>query len=176
MNGELPTSNPEKKDALDDNARKFIVKSIDSRFLAENNATSYTLVTDWLTTDVDFEEKLAHKTFENGNIQILLISKQTTDGDRTSIKEKITTEKYTQLLGHSILRLQKERHEFIYNQNDTPFSIVYDEFTDSNLRIIEVDAANEQSRNMFSPDDFPSTLTEVTGNINYYGYRVANIY
>jgi len=41
--------------------------------------------------------------------------------------------------------------------------------------MLEVDASDERERNSFSPDDFPADLEEVTGDIRYYGYRVAEI-
>jgi CYTH domain-containing protein len=174
MSAEIPMNNPEKKEVLDDNARKFTVDTLDTQFLNENNATSFTLTTDWLTTDEDYEEKVAHKAYDNGDIQILLISKTITDGSRTSEKEKITEEKYNDLLSHSKLRIEKKRYEFTYIQNDVPFSIKYDEFSDNEeLRILEVDAASDEKRNSFDPSDFLGRLDEVTGDIRYYGYQVA---
>ena len=165
---------PEKKEILDDNARKFITETIDPQFLDEHHASSFTLTTDWLETGEDNEKKLAYKEFDSGEIQILLIAKVTKDGSRTSEKEKITAAEYAELLSSSILRLEKKRYEFTYPQNGIPFSIKYDEFTDSALRILEVDAGSDEERSAFHPSGFPSGLVEVTGDINYYGYRVAS--
>lgn len=173
MSGEIPRNNPEKKEVLDDNARKFIVESIDPALLESGETSSFTLTTNWLETDEDSEKKLAYKEFDNGDIQILLIAKVTNDGNRISEKVKITEEEYKRLLESSILHLEKKRHEFTYDQKGIPFSMKYDEFTDNKLRILEVDAANEEIRDSFSPEDFPAELTEVTGNLKYYGYRVS---
>jgi hypothetical protein len=104
-----------------------------------------------------------------------LISKLTKDGKRASVKEKISEETYKELLGSSVLHLEKRRHEFEYVQNNISFSIKFDEFADGKLNILEVDAPNEEERNLFNPNDFPAKLTEVTGDIRYYGYRIADI-
>lgn len=166
---------PKKKETLDDNARKFIVEAIDLKFLKDNRASSFTLTVDWLETGEDNEKKIAYKKFDNGDVQILLITKVTKSGHRTSEKEKITEEQYKELLGSSILHLEKKRYEFEYTQNDVPFSIKYDEFANSRLCMLEVDASSEEERNSFNASEFPSELTEVTGDISYYGYRVATI-
>ena len=161
---------------LDDNARKFVVGAIDRTFLKDHNVSSFTLIADWLETDEDSEKKLAYKEFDNGDIQILLISKLTTDdGKRTSVKEKITKEAYEELLNLSVLHLEKKRHEFEYAQNNISFSMKFDAFAKGELYILEVDAPSEDERNAFNPSDFPFKLTEVTGDMNYYGYRVADI-
>jgi hypothetical protein len=175
MSAEIPTNSPEKRETLDDNARKLTVDVIDHAFLEENGASSYTLIVDWLETGEDNERKVAYKKFDNGDIQILLISKVTKDGNRTSEKEKITEEEYKELVTSSVLHLEKKRYEFIYTQNNIPFSVKYDEFAESDLCMLEVDASSEEERNSFSPGDFPSKLTEVTGDMQYYGYRVAHI-
>ncbi len=171
MTAEIPKNKLEKEktEVLDDNARKFVVGPIDAQFLKENDASSFEL------TDKDTETKLAYKDFGNDDIQILLISKNTVEDNRTSEKKKITKEEYEQLKKASILHLEKTRHEFTYTQNDIPFSVKYDEFTNSELRVLEVDASNEEERESFSPDDFPIKLAEVTGDMQYYGYRVANV-
>ena len=174
MSGEIPQNTPEKKEALDDNARKFVTDAIDSDFLKEHEATSFILATDWLETNEDNEKKIAYKEFDNGDVQILLIVKVTKDCNRTSEKTKISSEEYANFLHSSILHLEKKRYEFTVTQNDIPFAIKYDEFANSNLRILEVDASTEDARDTFSPDLFPGKLTEVTGDISYYGYRVAN--
>lgn len=160
---------------IDDNARKFVVEAIDHTFLEENKVSSFTLTVDWLETGEDNEKKIAYKEFDNGDIQILLISKLTEDGKRTSVKEKITESTYKELLSSSILHLEKKRHEFEYVQSNTSFSIKFDEFTEGGLYILEVDAPSEEERSYFNPNDFPAKLTEVTGDMRYYGYRIAEI-
>jgi hypothetical protein len=94
---------------MEDNARKFIVERISKDFLFENKATSFDLTVDWLETNEDNDKKLAYKKFESGEIQILLISKVTKDGNRIADKEKITEGEYAELLKSSILHLSKKR-------------------------------------------------------------------
>lgn len=174
MSAEIPKNTPEKREILDDNARKFTVEPINPQFLDEHNATSFTLAVDWLETGEDNEKKVAHKKFDNGDVQILLIAKVTKDGNRTSEKIKITEDEYKELRRSSILHLEKKRYEFEYTQGGIAYSVKYDEFLDGTLRILEVDASSEQERNSFSPSDFPEgEPEEVTGDARYYGYRVA---
>ena len=177
MTAEIPQTKPEKekKEVLDDNARKFVVEPIDVSFLEANDATSFRLTVDWLETNEGNETKVAYKDFGDGNVQILLIAKSTVDGNRTSSKKKITQEEYEELKQSSVRHLDKTRHEFEYTQNGTPFSMKYDEFTESDLRVLEVDASSEEERDSFSPNDFPVQLTEVTGDMQYYGYRVTEV-
>lgn len=175
MTAEIPARNPEKKEQLDDNARKFITEVLSPEFLEASGASSFTLTVDWLETSEDTEVKVAHKKFDNGDVQILLIAKTTKDGNRTSEKEKITEERYHQLKASPVFHLEKKRYEFEYTQNGTSFSVKYDEFADGKLNMLEVDASSEDERDSFSPDDFPADLEEVTGDIRYYGYRVAEI-
>lgn len=170
---EAISGSPEKKETLDDNARKFTLQGLSPAFLRANNATSFLLTTDWLRTDEDSEEKLAYKKFEDGEVQILLITKVTNDGKRTSLKEKISEERYEELKTGSILRVEKNRFEFSCPQDGVSFSMKYDEFAGSKLRVLEVDAANDTERDLFTATNFPEKLTEVTGDLGYYGYRVA---
>lgn len=172
---ETPTNTPKKKEILEDNARKFIVESLNPQLLADNNATSFVLSVDWLEINEDNEKKLAYKTFENGDIQILLIAKVTDEGNRTAKKEPLSEEQYKALLGDSLLHLEKKRYELNYSQNGTLFSVKYDELAGDKPPMLEVDAASAEERNSFNPDEFPAELTEVTGDLRYYGYRVANL-
>lgn len=173
---EVPTATPEKKEVLDDNARKFTLDDISPVFLDNNSASSFVMTTDWLVTDEDSEGKLAYKKFKNGKVQILLIKKiMDGDGKRTSVKEKITEESYNELRAHSILQVEKTRFEFVYSQDGNDFTMKYDEFTDSELRVLEVDAENDKQRESFDKAKFPAALTEVTGNLDFYGYRVAKL-
>lgn len=175
MSVEIPKHNPEKKEKLDDNARKFITNALSPEFLGASGASSFTLTVDWLETGEDNEVKVARKEFDNGDVQILLIAKTTKDGSRTSEKEKISEEKYQQLKASTVLHLEKTRYEFEYEQDGTSFSVKYDEFADSKLNMLEVDALSEEERNSFSPNEFPAELEEVTGDMRYYGYRVAGV-
>ena len=177
MSLESPQNSPEKKEVLDDNARKFTVDIIDPEFLQKNNARSFLLTTDWLEMGESSEKKLAHKKYETGDVEILLIQKFTQDGKRTvPPKEKLTEEQYQEFLALSpALHVEKMRHEFDYIQNGISFSVKYDEFAGSDLRVLEVDAQNEAERDSFEPRAFPYDLTEVTGDIRYYGYRVVTV-
>ena len=171
---EIPKDKPERKEKLDDNARKFISKAIEQKFLDEHSASSFKLTVDWLETGDDTEKKLAYKEFKNGEIQILLIAKVTKDGIRTSEKEKISEDEYNKLLTFSNVHLEKRRYEFDYTQNDTSFACKYDEFANG-FQILEVDSMSEEQRNRFDANNFPYHIEEVTGDIQYYGYRVASI-
>jgi len=171
----LPTPTPEKSNVLDDNARKFIVDDIDRAFLDQHCTASYIMTVDWLETHEATEKKLAYKKFDSGEVQILLIEKETVDGKRTSRKDNITEETYKELLGASVLRVEKRRSELEYVQADIVFTVKFDEFSDSTLSVIEIDAPNEDDRKAFKPEEFPATVKEVTGDIAYYGYRIAAI-
>ena len=175
MSAEIPTNKSENKEVIDDNARKFIVTDSERDFLKENDVISYDLITDWLELNEDNEKKLAYKKFDTGEVQILLISKVTKAGNRISAKEKIDEVRYDELLKSSILHVEKRRHEFEYVQNDIPFSIKFDEFSQSDLLILEADADTEKDRNSFDAANFSVGLTEVTGDVRYYGYRVAGV-
>lgn len=167
-------TNPEKQ-VLEDNARKFTCDPLDLSKLSEGTTTSFLLVTDWLETGDDNEKKLAYKKFENGEEQFLLITKVTKpDGSRTvPDRVKLTEEEYRGRLASSILRVEKVRHELTHMQNGISYSLKYDEFGEDNLRVLEVDASNDQERVLFDPSAFPAPLTEVTGDLSYYGWRIA---
>lgn len=162
---------PEKQ-ILDDNARKFTCGSFDPSNLSSGEITSFILTTDWLETGEDNERKLAYKKFESGDIQIILITKITKDGRRTTEKQSITDEEYGKLLASSKLRVEKMRQEFNYEQNGVYFSLKYDNFDEDKPKVLEVDAPTDQERDLFDPKAFPVELTEVTGDISYYGYRI----
>ena len=165
----------EKRDVVEDNARKFVLDAIPLDFLTANNATGYLLVTDWIATAEDTEEKLVYKKLDNDEVQYFSIAKITRDGSRTTDKKKITEEEYKSSLPSSILRLEKKRYDFSLTQNGVSFVCKYDEFPQGNLRMLEVDAASESERKQFDPDAFAYKLKEVSGDIRYYGYRVANV-
>ena len=172
MTNEAPRT-PERKEILDDNARKFITEAIDPQFLAAHDATSFRLVVDWVETGTDGEMKVVRKQFENGTVQLLLVAKVTKDGNRTAEKREITEEEYEKWLASPTLHLEKTRYEFEYTQGDVPFSMKYDMLAGGKC-MLEVDAADEAKRATFDPTDFSVGLEEVTGDENYYGYRVVS--
>lgn len=176
MTIDIPNNSPEKREALDDNARKFTTVLIDQHFIDSLRPTSFTIIVDWLETDVSKEKKLAHKTFEDGTTQILLIAKETQDGNRKTVKKPLAQERYNELVSESVLHLEKKRYEFKYDQNGKEFELKYDVFADDKLHMLEVDAASDDMRAAFAPEEFPSPLSEVTGNLNYYGYRVCSVF
>jgi len=171
-----PTPEHEKsKEVLDDNARKFITEPLDPEFLEAQGAIPFLLITDWLETGEDNETKVVYKKLNNGEVQIFLISKTTKDGKRTKEKEEITEEKYKELLGSPARHVEKMRHEFTYTQNGTTFAANYDEFAGGKLFMLDVDASTEEEKDSFSPSEFPIKLAEVTADMQYYGYRVADV-
>ena len=162
------------KQILEDNARKFIVSTAMPQLFKPDSVISYDLTTDWLETNTDNEKKLVYKRFNSGEVQHLLISKVTKDGSRVSEKIPIDETKYAELSKESLLHLEKKRFEASLPQNGQVFSLKYDEFAGSDLRILEVDAESDEERALFEPDDFPAALIEVTGDLRYYGYRIAD--
>ena len=173
MPEEIPVSQPEKKEAIDDNARKFILDAIDPQFLRGGGAISYDLVTDWLITDAASEKKVVYKKFESREVEYFAIEKISDGRGRKTNKKKISEGEYKILLGSSILRSAKRRSDFNFVQNGTSFAMKYDEFPNEKLHMLEIDAATETERTKFNIDEFPFKLTEVTGDLRYYGYRVA---
>ena len=127
---------------------------------------------DWLETGEDTEKKLVWKKFDTGELQLWLVSKIIIDGKRTADKKMIDDNSYHTMFSSATLCLEKKRFEFNFIQNGTTFSMKYDEFNDS-LRMLEVDADTEELRNSFDPTSFPHSLLEVTGDLHYYGHRMA---
>lgn len=175
MSAEFPTNTPEKHETLSDNDRKFIVGTIDQEFLAEHSAISYDLITDWLETNKDNETKLARKKFIDKDDQLLYIAKITVDDERKTKKTKLSETEYTKLLKHDVQHVEKTRYEFKFSQNGIEFTAKYDEFNDSTLRILEIDANTTDERNQFDPTIFPYTLDEVSDDKNYSGFRIIGI-
>lgn len=175
MSADIPSNTPENRELLDDNARKFITEPLSEQFFDSKHVTSFVLTVDWLETGEANETKLAHKTFADGTVEILLITKTTVDGRRQTVKEAITDATYRELAIGSTLHLEKTRYEFIYEQGGIAYAMKYDVFTDEKLRMLETDAPSDEKRAAFVPEDFPAKLSEVTGNLNYYGYRVCDI-
>lgn len=169
-----PPKNP--KEQLDDNARKFVITRLDADFLESCEASSYDLVTDWLETVEESEKKVVCKRYDNGDVQRLRITKVTKDGNRTSEKEAITEEEYEALRASASVHVEKRRHEFAYRQDGVSFVMKYDEFLDSDLCVLEVDAETEELREAFVPEPgLFGVVQEVTGDVRYYGYRVAGM-
>jgi hypothetical protein len=175
MSENTSNSPMEKVEKIEDNARKFIVGSIDPDFLAANSATSYLLIQDWIITDEDSERKLVYKKLGSGEVQYWMVSKVTISGNRTTEKKKISKEEYTKHLASSKVRVEKQRYEFTFSQGDISFTLKYDEFAGGKLTMLEVDSASSGDRTAFKAADFPYKLSEVTGDQKYYGYRVANV-
>ena len=186
MNAEIPQPEKERKDAVDDNARKFEVGPIDEQLLKENEARSFELTVDWLETDKDSETKLAYRDHGNDNVEILLITKVTDEhGKRMTVRDDISEEDYAKRLPSSVIRLKKKRYQFTYTQSGTPFSINYDVYPGSKLRILEVDVPKADDSNIdnstedrkpFDRDDFPIELGEErTGDRQYDGFRIADL-
>lgn len=171
---EIPKVSPEKKEIIEDNDRKFILETVDPQFLAEQNARSYLLITDWLETNEADETKVAYKKFDDGNVQILLIAKTTVNGNRTAEKRGITEAEYARYLEHAKVHVEKKRFEFEYTQKDgTTFAVKYDEFVNSSLRVLEVGPASQPDGGIFKSEDFPYKLEDVSDDISYVGFRVA---
>lgn len=169
---EIPTISPEKREIVDDNARKFIIGTIDPAFLERHGAVSYGMTTDWIEIGEDNEKKVVVKAYPD-KVQRLLIEKITKDGDRTANKQSIDESTYEEQLQSAGPHSEKRRYEFEYEQNGIKYTIKYDEFVGSQLRIIEVEAPIQQQRDAFDPHSFPAELIEVTRRLQYYGYRIA---
>lgn len=170
-------SSPDKlKEQLDDNARKFVIVQLPSDFLENHGASSYDLVTDWLETAEESEKKVVCKRYDNGDVQRLLITKVTKDGNRKSEKRFITEEEYEVLRASASVHVEKRRHEFVYQQGGVSFAMKYDEFLNSDLCVLEVDAETEELRDLFEPElELFDIAHEVTGDMRYYGYKVAGM-
>lgn len=157
---------------IDDNARKFTSGAIAPSFLTSNNATSYTLVTDWIVTGDDSEEKVVAKTLDTGEVQYLSIKKVIRNGSRTTDKAAISKDEYSSLRARSVAHSEKRRSDFNFVQNGISYALKYDEFPNGDY-MLEVDASGDDDRKKFDPLSFPVSLVEVTGNLRYYGYRIA---
>jgi hypothetical protein len=173
MTKDGPAIKAEDKEVLKDNARKFVVRGISQDLLT--GSRSYLLKADWLETNQTDEKKITSKEFADGSTQLLLVTKVSKDWNRVSERRELDQAEYEALLEQSVLHLAKRRHEFKVTQNEIVYTIRYDEFQDSELCILEVDASSALERAKFDPALFPAELTEVTGNLGYYGYRVANL-
>ena len=166
----------EKERPIADNARKFIVTDFDESLLAEEGVATYLLTTNWLKTGEDDEAKLAHKDFYNGKVEMLFIEKVTENGKRNAFKHEIGEDGYNGLLANSTVEVIKERFEFNVIQDGVELTMKYDKFVGpKNLRMLEVDAINEEERKNFTPTVFfAGYFEEVTGDRGYEGYRVAD--
>ncbi len=171
MPKDIPTIKSENKEVLEDNARKFVVRGISQDLLKDSKSSLLTV--NWLETNENDERKIISKEFSDGDKQLLLVSKVSKDGNRISERRKIDQVEYETLLKQSILHISKRRYEFKVTQNEIVYAIRYDEFQNSELRVLEVDTSKDFDRTKFDPALFPAELTEVTGNLEFYGYRVA---
>jgi len=154
----------------DDNARKFIVRKIDQKFLLKYNASSSGLVIDWTDIGEDTESKVVREAPTEGAVRFFFITKKSHGGTRTSEKKEINEAEYNELLQSSLTRIVKTRYRFDISQDGRSFSLRYDKFS-SNKFMLEVDALSGEKIKLFQPEAFPYTLQEVTGDKNYYGHR-----
>lgn len=169
------TSN-ENERPIADNARKFIVAGFDESLLTGEGVKTYLLTTNWLKTGEDDETKLARKDFDNGAVEMLFIEKVTENGKRNAFKHPINEDEYNEKLARSTVEVIKERFELNVMQDGVEFTMKYDKFVGpNNLRMLEVDATNEEDRESFTPTAFfVGAFEEVTGDRGYEGYRVAD--
>lgn len=172
---EQPTPEQEKSKEAD-NARKFVTEPLSHEFLAEHRATTCLLITDWTETGKHDETKVVYKKFDSGDIQTLLISKKTINGNRTKRPpQEITEEEYKEYLEFSKRHAEKNRYQFTYIQNGIPFAVNYDEFAGGKLFMLDVDASTSEEKDLFNPNDFPAKLVEVSDDLRYSGHRIAEI-
>lgn len=167
----VASNSPEKRDGVADNARKFIVQPLDKDFIDGHTVTKFRLITDWLKTGENDETKVACKQFADGREELLLIEKVTDGGgNRIAQKTPIGRDEYERQLQNAVIHVEKDRTEW----QDGDLTFKYDEFADeSGLRLLEVDAQDEATRNGFDVTAFPVKLAEVSGDRSYEGYRVA---
>lgn len=177
MTKETPaTVTPEHaNDAIDDNARKFILESLPEEFLDAMGASAFDLTSDWIQLGVE-EIKLARKKFDDGRVETLKITKVTDEnGNRTSIKLPIDDEKeYDKGLKSSLRRVVKRRYGFKYTQNGHEYDVKYDVFEGGLLHMIEVEGTQEE-RDGFDYMDFMVPLFEVTKDPRYTGSEVVSV-
>ncbi len=180
MRAEIPTNNPEEDKGVSDNDRKFAVETINPEFLAAHAAESYYMITDWLETNDNDETKIVHKIYDNGEEKLLHIAKVGVDENRESKKTPLTEREYSEYLKNldpSKPHVEKRRYEFEFIQNGIKFTAKYDEFADSTLRVLEIDAKSktDEDRQRFDPLAFDFALVEVTGIKQFYGHRIAGL-
>ena len=180
MSAETPTTNPEKREGISDNDRKFVVEAIDLEFLAVHGTESYYMITDWLETNEHDEAKIVRKLYGGNKEQLLHIAKVGVEQDRKSKRTPLTKSKYDEYqeqLDPTKPHVEKRRYEFKFTQNGISFTAKYDEFADSALRVLEIDAVSktEEDRKAFDPKLFDFALVEVTGIKQFYGHRIAGL-
>jgi len=163
-------------DNKEDNARKFITNNFDTDFLQQHNAILSSLEIDWIAADEYRESKVVYRKYSDGKRRYLLITKLTAGKNRTASKTEIDENRYHELVASSCLRLLKDRYEFHFVQDNIFFVSTFDVFDTGKLFILEVDGVNgnEEERLAFDPRRFPYDLLEVTGNIEYYGFRLVH--
>lgn len=160
---------------VEDDARKFTLEGLSADFLRREVPFAFDLAVDWIDMGTDSETKVARKSFGDGTVETLRISKAIKDGKRVAVKKPIAQDAYEQALENSVCHIKKRRYEFKYVQNHVIYSLKYDEFEDSDLRLLEVDAPSEEERANFDLGAFPVALTEVSDDDRYSGYRIASM-
>lgn len=176
MNHELPAHEREvTQESKLDNARKFITLPLDKRFLDEHGAIAYKMITHWDESS-DTDKKLVAKQYSDGTEKFREIEKVPDgQGGRKAYSRDITAADYYEKLAKldaNTVPSEKLRCEFLYQQGAVTFEVKYDQFVDSELCILEVDAANPELRAVFRAEDFPSELREVSGDKRYEGKNV----
>lgn len=176
MSIEAPSNNPEQKEVVDDNARKFLIEPLSPEFL--RGASLVTLTTHFL----DDQKKIVHKVYPKsekhpkGKIEIWSIRKVIDeDGNRTAERQQMPEKDYNyeELRRDSLFTYKKDRFQFNYPaKNGVRFSCSYDEFEDGKLCMLEVNAPSKEARNSFNPETFPIPLTEVSGVPGYTGSEI----
>lgn len=94
-------------------------------------------------------------------------------GNRTAQKKPISDDDYKRYLEHATLHIEKRRFEFDFALAGITFALKYDEFTDSQLRVLEVGAKTPKDKGSFTPESFPYPLKEVSSDASFTGFRVA---
>ena len=176
-----PTPETEAK-PVSDNARKFIVDPIEPELIPVNNSFVHNMVIHWMSTEPRFEVKVVKKINARDDMDgaILRIMKTThEDGRRETTREPIPYGEFLEVCERfpDTPHLEKRRTEFFVVQNDKPYLIKYDEFSDSDLRMIEVEIdprakMTEDDLNGFDPAEFFDVRDEVTADPSYKGYRI----
>ena len=170
---ELPTAGPEKRESVPDDARKFIIEASDLPLDDQDRIVTYLLITDWIKMGEDDEEKIVFKQHLDGSVELLHIEKVSKDGKRTAVKRKISPEEYETKLKLSQVRVEKQRHELKMMQSGMTFDGKYDVFNGPRgLQMLEVDG---EARDDFNAELFAeNSMTEVSGDRSYEGYRIAD--
>lgn len=158
-----------------DDARKFVTTSFGDAFLKRHNAETFNLTTDWLFGGDSCEIKIVCRQYSDRGDRYHLITKYADGTTRRSYKLELQEKAYLRLTKSSCAHLEKERCEFDFVQDHVPFILKLDRYGVKGYCVLEVDAASRQEadRRSFRPDRFPYELREVSGDLRYYGIRLA---